>query len=239
MAETTYEILYWPAWRAYADVARLILELGCADYTNDFIIFAESYKIKPFQRFGKTPRLTIKEEDGSVKYIWESRAINEYLAAKLGFLPHGDEYARADVMSYVHSLNELAEAMNFIGIIPNLDDRRSYWTKLHDATIPDALEYHERAVAGPFYGGTSLTLPDIVLYALVQRMRSMFSDADGWFFNASKTPKLAALVESCDKGTMGGVVRGWASARNPGWASFRFDAESMSWTIDISSVGQA
>ncbi|KAH7092738.1 hypothetical protein BKA62DRAFT_785898, partial [Auriculariales sp. MPI-PUGE-AT-0066] len=156
----TYELLYWPAWLVWADVARLVLAFGKADFKQVFITFEEFPAIKQEQRFGKIPRLTIRSPDGNVRYIWESRSINEYLAATFGFLPR-EEFARADVMSYVLSLNEISDAMGNISLFADLDARRAHWYKLRDSTIPEALAYHERALAtkttdGPFYTGRNV-----------------------------------------------------------------------------------
>jgi len=51
-----------------------------------------------------------------IQHLWESRAIYEYIADVFGLLPTGDAFARADAMSFIHSLNEVFDRISGLGV---------------------------------------------------------------------------------------------------------------------------
>ncbi|KZV88608.1 hypothetical protein EXIGLDRAFT_678800 [Exidia glandulosa HHB12029] len=227
MTETTYDVMYFQ-FPGMADISRLILETVGAKYTNTFIT-DESFKpIKHEQRFGKVPRLTVKKPDGTVSYVWESKAIHEYLAEVFNLLPDGassDPLLRAECMSNIHSLYEQMDRLMMMRIMPTLELRKVVRDMSVADKLPKALEYHEKIVAqsgGTYYFGNKLTLPDLILYALNVRFKRYFGE--GVLINETVTPSLYKLVQSLEAGKPGEYVR-----ERSDWGKRKWDTEQLTY----------
>ncbi|KAH7092758.1 hypothetical protein BKA62DRAFT_834668 [Auriculariales sp. MPI-PUGE-AT-0066] len=183
--------------------------------------------VKTVQLFGKVPRLTVTESDGKETSIWESRAINEYLAVQLGFLPKNDELERSHLNSFACSVYEITDKVNALQTHATPEERKAYWTRLLEI-VPERLKWHERYLAsktdGPFYAGDKITLPDIVLYVQWTRWTEMFPEDA--IINNEATPNLLKLVETCHNGPVGEIVQGWADVYQ---ISDHFDDEKVMW----------
>ncbi|KAH7088630.1 hypothetical protein BKA62DRAFT_627255 [Auriculariales sp. MPI-PUGE-AT-0066] len=165
--------------------------------------------IKNEQRFGKVPRLTVRHADGTETHIWESRAIYDYVASELGFLPT-NPLARADVNSLVFSLYEILDIIACNAV--NSEARTAYLAKLRDIKIPEILEYHEKYLtekksAGPYYGGEKVhSAPGRLLYTIWLRLVMMFDDN---YISAQRWPHLARIIDACETGRPGEIARSW------------------------------
>ncbi|KAH7090158.1 hypothetical protein BKA62DRAFT_101009 [Auriculariales sp. MPI-PUGE-AT-0066] len=165
-APNSYEVLYSSISRGRADVIRLMLSLSEPEvkWSNNLIpSLSKMPAIKNEQRFGKVPRLTVRHADGTETHIWESRAIYDYVASELGFLP-SNPLARADVNSLVFSLYEILDIIACNASIETVEARTAYLAKLRDIKIPEILGYHEKYLmekesAGPYYGGQKHLAP--------------------------------------------------------------------------------
>ncbi|KAH7092675.1 hypothetical protein BKA62DRAFT_626085 [Auriculariales sp. MPI-PUGE-AT-0066] len=165
--------------------------------------------IKNEQRFGKVPRLTVRHADGTETHIWESRAIYDYVASELGFLP-SNPLARADVNSLVFSLTRSLTSLPAMPI-ETVEARTAYLAKLRDIKIPEILEYHEKYLmekksAGPYYGGQKILLPDVLLYTIWLRLVMIFDDN---YISAQRWPHLARIIDACETGRPGEIARSW------------------------------
>ncbi|KAH7104388.1 hypothetical protein BKA62DRAFT_694541 [Auriculariales sp. MPI-PUGE-AT-0066] len=227
-AGITYDLLYFPIYKARADVARLLLAAGGAQYTNSAPPPNEFGSVKNDQLFGKLPCLTVKQADGSETKLWESRAIHEYLADELDLLPK-EKHARAEFNSLTFSIYEAIDTVGTMSSLPTPELRKEYFASLRDAKLPDILSWHEKYLAaknksGPYYGGDKITFPDVVLYSQSFKWKEMFGEANP--LNEEKTPRLLKLVKACEEGKLGEAVRNWETKEFPGrgmrWKSDEF-----------------
>ncbi|KAH7096604.1 hypothetical protein BKA62DRAFT_719153 [Auriculariales sp. MPI-PUGE-AT-0066] len=248
MTDVAYELVYYRFFSA-GDVARLVLDYAGANYKNVFVNRESMDAIKADQRFGKVPRLTIKAADGSEKHLWESRAIQEYIADVFNLFPSSDPFDRADSIAFVCSLYEIFDMFQAIWLYPSLDARRMFWTRLKNERVLQTLRHHEKHLAinsasGMFYHGTRYTtctsvvvgmrahfpqihLPDLVLYALWLRLETMFGQ--GSIVNEVNTPQISKLVQACDAGKPGE----WAKERRD-FGAAKWNMEEIKWELDYS-----
>ncbi len=91
--------------------------------------------------------------------LWESAAIEGYLAEVLGLFPEpSNAFDRAECMAHRASLLELSDLVSDTVKLP-VEDRGAAHAKHLSETIPRTLEYHEAVVVGPFYFGEKVHVP--------------------------------------------------------------------------------
>jgi hypothetical protein len=133
---------------------------------------------KADQKFGVLPRLTVKSADGSVKvsswtpyyshgdltiyiviqHLWESVAIEAYLAETFGLLPVA-AFERAESMSIVYSLNEMKDKVSNTVNLPTPEERGKVHLTHINETIPNHLKWHEAIIergGGLYYNGNKV-----------------------------------------------------------------------------------
>lgn len=135
--------------------------------------------------------------------LWESSAIESYLAEVLGFLPISSPFARADCLAHRASLSELTTG--FISGASDVEERRALIEKHRTETIPNHLAYHERAVVRPFYCGEKPTLPDFALYQIYILAQEIYGEKNP--LTEEKFPRLIAIVQALAGGKAGEYVR--------------------------------
>jgi len=218
MSGDSYEILYFNFW-GRIDITQMILELSDAKYEH--VVAGQDWlNLKSEQRFGVVPRLTIKSADGTTKYLWESVAIDAYLAETFNLLP-STSFERADAMSIVYSLRELADKVSSTVKLPSVEERGKAHRTHIAQTIPNHLKWHEEIIernGGIYYYNDKVLLPDLVITALYLRYKDMYGDENP--INATNTPKIARLVETILAGKIGT------------WARLRRDKGTMAWNKD-------
>jgi glutathione S-transferase len=186
----------------------MILEFAGGQYKN-VIVGTDWPTLKADQKFGHIPRLSIKSSDNSVKYLWESAAIEEYLSEKFGLLP-SSPFERAESMSIVYSLYELKDKVTATVNLPTAEERGKAHHTHCTETIPKHLKWHEAILersGGVYYNGDKVTLPDLALTALFLRYRDMYGDENP--INATHVPKITHLVKTL----LDGKIGEWAKLR--------------------------
>ncbi|KAJ7598382.1 hypothetical protein C8J56DRAFT_1091733 [Mycena floridula] len=107
--------------------------------------------LKPEQKFNQMSRLSVKKADGTFSYhIWETTAIELYLAEKLGLIP-GDLLERTNSVGVFSSLRGLQD--------PVL--RAAKHEKSIVETISDTLKAHEDILEksrGTYYEGDKVSV---------------------------------------------------------------------------------
>ena len=102
--------------------------------------------------------------------LWESIAIELYLADALGFLPT-DKFARAETISHVASLHDLLETSIITPHYnPSLEARKEQYEK-NLVDIPARLKYHEALVGVPFHSGDQVC-PQVLVDGSTEKRRS-------------------------------------------------------------------
>ncbi|EJD38235.1 hypothetical protein AURDEDRAFT_154150 [Auricularia subglabra TFB-10046 SS5] len=221
MAQNTYKMFYFK-FPGLADISRLMLDAVGADYENVFVENeAWASGLKAEQRFGRVPRLTVKTPDGTVQHIWESRAIQAYIADAFDLVSPGTEaLARADVVSTVFSLYEAQDRLALLQAMPTRELRKAVFDLALNDRLPATFTAHEKLVVGPFYYGEKMLFPDLVLYALYLRFEETFGK--GRLINERDTPKLWQIVQACEKGRPGAYAR-----ERRDWGTRKWDAEEL------------
>ncbi|OMJ13515.1 putative glutathione S-transferase 6, partial [Smittium culicis] len=100
-----FDLLYFPI-PARALTSQLMLSLAGADWKNSA---PEWPKEKNNMPYGRLPVLIETEKDGSEFVLAESRAIEEYLATRFGFLPTGIKNLAVS-SQYVNQMFDVIEA---------------------------------------------------------------------------------------------------------------------------------
>ncbi|KAJ7573674.1 hypothetical protein C8J56DRAFT_1065811 [Mycena floridula] len=200
----SYKFVYFAVW-GLSDISLMALQITGAKYENVILSREQFAQIKTEQKFGRLPRLDVKKADGTTRSIWESRAIELYLGEKLGLLPT-DPFDKAESISILSSLSSLRDTVSKTRILPSPDLRAARHEKHITETIPEALNWHESIIAGPYYAGNSssrpiyqITLPDLALLTLHLIYRVQYSDRNPLI----KFPKIRVLVETLLAGKLG------------------------------------
>ncbi|EJD38410.1 hypothetical protein AURDEDRAFT_116513 [Auricularia subglabra TFB-10046 SS5] len=209
---TRYEVLYFGG-PGIVDLSRMMLDVAGAPYENTLTDYAGHWAtIKNSMAFGKVPRLTIYYADGTKKELFESSALDAYLAETLGFLPGTDAFSRTECLSVVSSLSDLEEKVRVTSELPTVEARRAAQVRHLAETIPGFLRFHERfavARSGQYYFGDKLTAADLKLYTVFLKFDEMYA-ADGtnpFKTHAQEVPKLAKIIESLEAGRAGDYAR--------------------------------
>ncbi|OMJ12900.1 hypothetical protein AYI70_g1274 [Smittium culicis] len=170
--------------------------------------------------YGRLPVL-IEKSDGSEFVLSESRAIEEYLAGKFGYLPTGSK-DHAVCTQYVCQIYEIIEAVcelaNYIIITsftlgPQIDgltkspdqcaDRNQFYIAQRIADMRNSaisisdhfLAKHEQILSkskSGFYFGDYITYPDILLFAALEFLKSRNVSSS---FDRTKYPNVMNLID--------------------------------------------
>ncbi|KZV91194.1 hypothetical protein EXIGLDRAFT_770160 [Exidia glandulosa HHB12029] len=203
---TSYEVHY-PTVTGRADLPRMLLEVGGASYRNVFIDYAEWPVLKETKAFGKVPNLVIVESDGSRKELFETHAIDAYLAEVLDLMPGPSAFERAQAISVLSALYELEDKIFPVLFFPTLEARRTAHEKHIAETIPTYLKYHERFVRRPYYFGEKVTVADLKLYQMYLWFEEMYRERNPLRTRAHEFPKLNRIVEALAAGKAGDYAR--------------------------------
>ncbi|EJD44003.1 hypothetical protein AURDEDRAFT_114501 [Auricularia subglabra TFB-10046 SS5] len=230
MAQATrYNVTYFKV-PALADLPRMILDVAGVPYENTFFEYMGNWQtFKGDMTFGRVPRLTIFNPDGSKKELFESFVIEAYLVETLGFLPGSDAFSRAEGLSVASSLKDLDERVAKAGDQPTAEARRAAHEKNIMELIPSFLRYYERFIAargGPYFFGDKLTVGDLKFYILYLKYRAMYGDKSP--IGSGQYPKLAKLAEILDSGRAGDYARNRRFAENHVW-----NEEEQKWAVNI------
>ncbi|OMJ09426.1 Glutathione S-transferase 4 [Smittium culicis] len=213
---TSYEIKYFNI-HARSLVSKIILERSGASYV---VTVPEWPREKADMPYGRLPVL-IESSDGENFVLSESRAIEEYLAGKFGYLPAGIKDL-AVCNEYVCQIYEIIEAVcelaNYIIITsytlgPLIDgltkspdqcvDRSQFYIAQRIADMRNSavsisdhfLAKHESILSkskSGFYFGNCMTYPDILLFAALEFLKSRNVSAS---FNRTKYPNVMNLID--------------------------------------------
>ncbi|KZV88603.1 hypothetical protein EXIGLDRAFT_722573 [Exidia glandulosa HHB12029] len=205
---STYELFYFPS-PGLADLQRMMLDVSGASYTNTFVDFSKWPEVKPTMAFGVVPKLTIHEADGTRKELFESAAIDAYLAEVLDFFPGSSNspFDRAEALSVRSALCELEEKIRPSLWLPDLDARKAGHATYLAETVPKFLKYQECFVRGDWYFGDKMTIADLKLYQLYVWYDTMYTDQNPFKVHVSEYPKLNKIIAALDKGKAGDYVR--------------------------------
>ncbi|KAJ7573675.1 hypothetical protein C8J56DRAFT_1173423 [Mycena floridula] len=215
----SYQFVYFASW-GRSDVSLMALEIAGAKYEHVILNNSQWASIKAEQKFGRIPRLDVKKADGTTRSIWESIAIELYLGEKLGLLPT-DPLDKAESISILSSLNALRDTLTTRNV-PSTDRAAAYEKQITE-TIPEALKWHENIIAGPYYAGNSITLPDFALLAQHLAFREMYGDRNP----VLKFPKIKVLVETLLAGKLGEYA---VKSRKEAFLSWNSEKLEWAWT---------
>ncbi|KZV79275.1 hypothetical protein EXIGLDRAFT_846690 [Exidia glandulosa HHB12029] len=205
----TYEVHYFDT-SGRADLQRMLLEVAGASYTNVFLNWRTTWPtVKETTAFGVVPKLTVVESDGSRKDLYETSAIEAYLAESLDLMPGPTAFERAEALSVLSALAELEDKVRPTLWLRTLDERKAGHAKYCTETVPKYLKYQERFVRGDWYFGDKLTVTDLKLYQLYLWYEDMYSSYDQNPFKvlAADFPKLNKIIATLDKGKAGEYAR--------------------------------
>ncbi|KAJ7598385.1 hypothetical protein C8J56DRAFT_165521 [Mycena floridula] len=215
-----YELLYFPGW-GRVDVIRMIMELTGAKYEFNQVGQEQWGTLKAEQKFNQMPRLTVKKADDTSVHIWESIAIELYLAEKLG-LVSTDLLERTNALGIVLSLRGLQDTVSGAVILQDVAQRAAKHEKFIAETIPNTLKAHEAILGksgGIYYEGDRATLPDLALLSVYLRYRDMYAERNP----VTNFPKIMKVVDTLLAGKLGEYER---ERRDPGlfeWSSTKFE----------------
>ncbi|KZV84951.1 hypothetical protein EXIGLDRAFT_841818 [Exidia glandulosa HHB12029] len=215
----SYEVHYFPA-PGRADLQRMLLEVGGASYTNAFLEYMTTWPaVKETMAFGMVPKLTVVESDGSRKDLFESSAIEAYLAEALNLMPGPTAFERAEALSVISALAELEDKVRLSLWLPTLDERKAAHATYCTETVPRYLKYQERFVRGDWYFGNKMTVADLKLYQLYLWYEDMYSSSGQNPFKvlAADFPKLGKIITTLDKGKAGEYARERRDFGKFGW----------------------
>jgi len=205
----TYEVTYWSI-AARADLIRCMLHVAGAQYKNTFVTDEGWLDVKPNQRYGHLPKLTVHFDDGTRKTLWESTAIEAYLAEVLDLVPSQDPLSRAECAAHRASLKELRETIwSNIGLMSTLplEARITAHQTYRDTIIGDALVFHEGVIRRPYYFGERISWADLALYLIVVLVKEIYGTESP--ATAVRFPKIMKLVETCEAGSPGHYLKAY------------------------------
>ncbi|EJD43996.1 hypothetical protein AURDEDRAFT_167047 [Auricularia subglabra TFB-10046 SS5] len=218
MAQSTrYEVTYFRL-PVLGDMPRMILDVAGASYENMFLDYQGSWPaLKEDMVFGRVPRLTIYNADGSKKELFESFVIEAYLAETLSLVPGTDAFSRAECLSVSSSIRDMDDKVSAAARdLPTVEERRERHKKHVTETIPSFLRYYERF----------LTVADLKLYSVYLKFADMFGSENP--IKSRQYPKLASLIDTLDAGRAGDYARNRRLGGNLVWVD-----EEQRWTLAI------
>ncbi|KAJ7573117.1 hypothetical protein C8J56DRAFT_1066893 [Mycena floridula] len=174
----SYKFVYFAVW-GLSDISLMALQITGAKYENVILSREQFAQIKTEQ----------KRHDSLHMGVSCDRA-----------LPWGE------TRTILSSLSSLRDTVSKTRILPSPDLRAARHEKHITETIPEALNWHESIIAGPYYAGNSssrpiyqITLPDLALLTLHLIYRVQYSDRNPLI----KFPKIRVLVETLLAGKLG------------------------------------
>lgn len=180
-----FKIYYFPVL-GRAEILRLILEYGGAEYENKF---PKDWKQEKSQTpFGQLPVLIIKDQQHEI-HLAQSQAIMRFLADKFKLIPT-DPLQRAFLESFVESWNEVLDKMGQIiyGTPEQVKDRAIQ--DIQERVLNPHLKIHQLILQGNknsgFYMGSKTTLPDLMLFHAVTLVNKHIPQ----FYSREKTPEI-------------------------------------------------
>ncbi|KZV88604.1 hypothetical protein EXIGLDRAFT_751626 [Exidia glandulosa HHB12029] len=222
----SYEFHYFEA-ASRGDLPRMLLEVGGASYQNVFVDYAQWPELKKTTAFGLIPKLVIVESGGARKELFETSAINLYLADIFGLLPGDGPFERAETQSVLSSFYDLeGKLFDQTFFLPTLGQRKTAHEKMIVETIPAFLKYQERFVRGQYYFGDKLTVADLKLYSTYLWYRDMHGARNPFETHAAELPKLNRIIAILAKGKAGD----YAQYRRD-FGRFFWVAEEWTWTF--------
>ncbi|OMJ14743.1 Glutathione S-transferase 4 [Smittium culicis] len=212
-----FELLYFPI-KGRALTSQLLLSLADADWKNSV---PEWPKDKETMPYGRLPVLIETEQDGSEFVLTESRAIEEYLAARFGFLPAGIKNLAVSCQ-YINQIFDIVEA--FVNIVSfknktsltlgaDIDgltktpdeckDRDQFYISQHivsmNKVLSDSVKYflqkHDQILAkskSGYYFGDSITYVDLTLYSIYFGLKCQNLAAE---FDSQNYPHINKLIQ--------------------------------------------
>ncbi|EJD43986.1 hypothetical protein AURDEDRAFT_114492 [Auricularia subglabra TFB-10046 SS5] len=230
MAQSTrYEVTYFRV-PALGDMPRMILDVAGASYENTFLDFQVNWPaVKEDMVFGRVPRLTIHNADGSKKELFESFVIEAYLAETLSLVPGTDAFSRAECLSVSSSIRDMDDKVSAARDLPTVEERRERHKKNVAEIIPSYIRYYERFVVargGPYFFGNKLTVADLKLYSIYLKFDAMYGSNNP--IKSGQYPKLANLIETLDAGRAGDYARNRRLGGNMVWVE-----DEQKWTVAV------
>ncbi|OMJ13370.1 Glutathione S-transferase 4 [Smittium culicis] len=212
-----FDLLYFPV-PGRALTSQLLLSLAGADWKNSV---PEWPKEKENMPYGRLPVLIETEQDGSKFVLSESRAIEEYIAARFGLLPAGIKNLAVS-SQYVNQIFDIIEAFaNIAGFkyetslvfgaeIDGLTktpeeckDRDQFYIAQHIVNLSKILtdlskyflQKHDQILAksqSGYYFGDSITYADLTLYSVYYSLKSENLSAE---FDSPNYPHINKLIQ--------------------------------------------
>ncbi|EJD44001.1 hypothetical protein AURDEDRAFT_167052 [Auricularia subglabra TFB-10046 SS5] len=223
-----YEFTYFRL-HGLGDLSRLLMDVAEVPYKNKFVDFDDSWTaVKESMTFGKVPRLTVLGSDGTKQELFESSAIEAYLAEALSFVPASDLFSRAECFSVAASIKDLDDKVHATSFLSTVEERRAAHEKNVAELIPSFLRYHERFLAargGPYFFGSKVTIADLRLYVVYLKFDEIYGATNPFTAQKAQFPRLARLIETLDSGRAGDYAR---KRRSVG-GSFRWLEDELKW----------
>ncbi|OMJ20541.1 putative glutathione S-transferase 6 [Smittium culicis] len=212
-----FDLLYFP-FPGRALTSRLLLSVAGADWKNSV---PEWPKDKENMPYGRLPVLIETEQDGTEFVLSESRAIEEYLAARFNLLPQGIKNLAVS-SQYVNQIFDVIEAYASIAgfkiktshaLGADIDgltktpeeckDRDQFYiaqnivnlTKSLRDTVKYFLQKHELILAksqSGYYFGDSITYADLSLYTVYISLKNENLTDE---FDSPNYPHVTKLIE--------------------------------------------
>ncbi|OMJ29239.1 Glutathione S-transferase class-mu 28 kDa isozyme [Smittium culicis] len=212
-----YELFYLP-FHGRSLTSKILLELGGVDWK---LTHPEWPKEKLNMPYGRLPVLVETDIDGTKFTLAESRAIEEYLADKLGFYPK-DKRQQAICLQYVNQIFDVMES--YVNLIvyrkrtardageeaegltkkpEECEDRDQFFIAKNleiineslTSTIAYFLEKHDHILSSSksgYYFGDSVTYADIALFSVFTCLEFRGLDTQ---FSSTKFPHVMKLIE--------------------------------------------
>ncbi|OMJ11578.1 Glutathione S-transferase 4 [Smittium culicis] len=215
--DSKFDLLYFPI-KGRALTSQLLLSLAGADWKNSV---PEWPKDKEKMPYGRLPVLIETEEDGSKFVLSESRAIEEYLAARFDLLPQGIKNLAVS-SQYVNQIFDIVDAFvnivsfkNKTSMVHGVDvdgltkfpseckDREQFFIAQHIVNmikiLNDSVKYflqkHDQILANSqsgYYFGDSITYADLTLYSIYFGLKCENLAAE---FDSPNYPHINKLIQ--------------------------------------------
>ena len=190
--------------RGLAETSRMILAVAGAEYEDfrypleviDWATFnmvreefnKDKAEGKLEKSMGKVPFLVVN--DGVETTLFQSKAIERYLARRFGFMG-GSDLEAAQIDSLCECIRDFKDAYQPVRKMENKEEAMQKW---FGETLVGKLSDFEKLIGDSGYAiGSSLTLADFVIYSFLV---DFFDDKEGIAFSMRSCSKLQKLVET-------------------------------------------